>query len=79
MLDDKFSYTLHYSRGMEIVQNIKTSSIWNGEDCYTNDIFKKYGMEKCNPVDTPMDSGSKRHPACLTEPCTNLLLEVVAT
>ena len=50
---------LHHFVGMKVEQNDDTGEVWIGQGCYTGDILKRYGMENCNAVSTPMDPGLK--------------------
>lgn len=50
---------LHHFLGMKIIQDVKTNDVWIGQERYTSDILKTYGMENCKPAPTPMDPGHK--------------------
>ena len=50
---------LNHFLGVKIVQNHKTGTIWIGQRIYTEGILKRFGMENCKPLATPVDPGLK--------------------
>ena len=40
-------------------QNSKTGEIWIGQPAYTQAVIKKFGLEHCKPVTTPVTPGMK--------------------
>ena len=64
---------LYHFLGMKVIQNIKSpgGSIWVGQDRYTQDILRKYGMSNCKPASTPMDPGYKPESAKDTDELVN--------
>ena len=50
---------LHHFLGMSIVQNEENKTVWIGQPAYTKNVLKKFGMQDCTPVNTPVDVGSK--------------------
>ena len=50
---------LNYFLGISVKQNAKMGEIWIGQPEYTNAVLKKFGMENCKPVITPISSGTK--------------------
>ena len=50
---------LHYFLGMTIVQNETEGYTWIGHPSYTENLLKKFGMQDCKPVHTPVDTSTK--------------------
>lgn len=50
---------LSYFLGMKVEQDEKNGSVWIGQHAYTESLLKKFGMEDCKPVSTPVDISSK--------------------
>ena len=48
---------LKYILGQQVIQ--KNGKVWIGQPTYTENILKKFGMESCKPVETPVDLSSK--------------------
>ena len=48
---------LHYFLGMTIKQT--DEKIWIGQPKYTENLLKKFGMQDCKPVSTPVEPGQK--------------------
>ena len=48
---------LKYILGLQVIQ--EDGKVWIGQPTYTASIIKKYGMENCKPVETPVDLSSK--------------------
>ena len=41
--------------GIQIERNCQACTIWIHQKSYTESILKRFGMEACNSVSTPMD------------------------
>ena len=50
---------LNYFLGVKIVQNHRAGTIWIGQPTYTEEVLKKFGMENCKPLNTPVEVGLK--------------------
>ena len=50
--------TLHHFLGMKITYT-DSGDIWIGQPTYARDVLKKFGMDDCKPVATPVESGNK--------------------
>ena len=50
---------LHYFLGVSVKQNSETGEIWIGQPAYTQAVIKKFGLEHCKPVTTPVTPGMK--------------------
>ena len=50
---------LHHFLGMSVVQNETRKTVWIGQTAYTENLLKKFEMEHCKPVSTPVNVGSK--------------------
>ncbi|CAB4042840.1 Hypothetical predicted protein [Paramuricea clavata] len=48
---------LKYILGLQVIQ--EDGKVWISQPTYTASIIKKYGMENCKPVETPVDLSSK--------------------
>ncbi|OIT02422.1 retrovirus-related pol polyprotein from transposon tnt 1-94 [Nicotiana attenuata] len=48
---------MSYYLGLEVKQ--MEDGIFISQECYTKEILKKFNMLDCNPVNTPMESGTK--------------------
>lgn len=48
---------MKYFRGLEVRQG--KSGIFVSQEAYANGILKRYRMEECIPVTTPMELGAK--------------------
>lgn len=48
---------LKYFLGIQVIQ--EDGKVWIGQPTYTENILKKFGMEDCKPVSTPVDANSK--------------------
>ena len=44
---------------LSIEQNEQNGSVWIGQHVYTETLLKKFGMEDCKPVSTPVDISLK--------------------
>ena len=58
---------LKYILGQQVIQ--KNGKVWIGQPTYTENILKKFGMENCKPVETPVDLSSKLIKAKETVKC----------
>ena len=50
---------LHYFLGMRVVQDPSTGSVWIGQQSYTEDVLRRFGMENSKPIRTPVDTSTK--------------------
>ena len=50
---------LHYFLGVKVVQDKDTGNIWIGQDSYTESILRRFGMENCKAIRTPVDASTK--------------------
>ena len=50
---------LHYFLGMTVVQDETQGSVWIGQPLYTESVLKRFGMQDCKPVATPVDVSTK--------------------
>ena len=50
---------LHYFLGVSVKQSYDTGKIWIGQPAYTQAAIKKFGLEHCKPVTTPVTPGTK--------------------
>ena len=50
---------LHYFLGVSVKQSYETGKIWIGQPAYTRAVIKKFGLEHCKPVTTPVTPGTK--------------------
>ncbi|KAK3732471.1 hypothetical protein QZH41_003774 [Actinostola sp. cb2023] len=48
---------LKYFLGVQVIQ--EDGKVWIGQPTYTENILKKFGMENCKPVSTPVDPNFK--------------------
>ena len=62
---------LSYFLGMKVEQNEQNGSVWIGQRAYTESLLKRFGMEDCNPVSTPVDISSKLTHATDNDDCIN--------
>ena len=62
---------LSYFLGMKVEQNEQNGSVWIGQRAYTESLLKRFGMEDCNPVSTPVDISSKLTHATDNDDCMN--------
>ena len=58
-LDVKDMGELHHFLGMIVMQDEKQRSVWIGQTTFTENLLKRFGMQDCKPVSTPVDIGSK--------------------
>ena len=45
--------------GMKTEQNEQNGCVWIGQCAYTESLLKRFGMEDCKQVNTPIDASSK--------------------
>ena len=57
--DMKDMGVLNHFLGIQVVQDKKRQSTWIGQSGYITEILKRFGMEDCHPVKTPVDSNAK--------------------
>jgi hypothetical protein len=60
---------LHHFLGMKIVQDESTGNVWVGQQVYTENLLRKFGMESAKPVATPVDSSTKLVKATANDEC----------
>ena len=60
---------LHYFLGTKILQDEKSGNIWIGQPVYTNNLLKRFGMQDCKAVSTPVDTSTKLVKATSDDEC----------
>ena len=50
---------LHYFLGVSVKQNSETGETWISQPAYIQAVLKKFGLEHCKPVNTPVTPGTK--------------------
>ncbi len=50
---------LHYFLGVNVIQNAAAGDVWIGQPNYAQAILKKFGMNECKAVSTPVTPGTK--------------------
>ena len=50
---------LHYFLGVNVKQNSDGGNIWIGQPSYTQEVLKKFRLERCKPAATPVAQGTK--------------------
>ena len=58
---------LHHFLGISVVQDETQKYAWLGQPTYTEKLLKKFGMQDCKPVGTPVDVGTKLEKATSEE------------
>ena len=58
---------LHHFLGISVVQDETQGYAWLGQPTYTKNVPKKFGMQDCKPVGTPVDVGTKLEKATREE------------
>ena len=48
---------LKYILGLQVIQ--ENGKVWIGQPTYTENFLKKFGMESCKTLETPVDSSSR--------------------
>ena len=61
---------LHHFLGISVVQDERRKK-WIGQPAYTKNLLKKFEIEHCEPVRTPINAGSKLEIAKDKEECIN--------
>ena len=62
---------LYHFLGISVVQEERRQTMWIGQPAYTENFLKKFEMEHCKPVSTPISAGSKLEIAKEEEECIN--------
>ena len=62
---------LHHFLGMSVDQNEKNKTVWIGHPSYIENLLRKFGMQDCTPVNTPVDVGSKLETTTDEEECAD--------
>ena len=60
---------LHYFLGTNILQDEKSENIWIGQPVYTTNLLKRFGMQDCKAVGTPVDVSTKLVKATSDDDC----------
>ena len=50
---------LSYFLGVKVIHDHNAGSVWIGQQSYTESILRKFGMEDCKTIRTPVDSSTK--------------------
>ena len=50
---------LHHFLGMTVVQDKNKKSVWIGQPAYAENLLRKFRMQDCKPVGTPVDISTK--------------------
>ena len=50
---------LHYFLGVRVIQDPSTGSVWIGQQSYTENVLRRFGMENSKPIRTPVDTSTK--------------------
>ena len=50
---------LNYFLGVKVIQDYSAESVWIGQQSYTENILRKFGMEDAKKIQTPVDSSTK--------------------
>ena len=50
---------LGYFLGVKVVQDQDTGNIWIGQESYIESILRRFGMENCKTIRTPVDASKK--------------------
>ena len=61
---------LHHFLGIKIIQDEATGSVGVGQQAYTENLLKKFGMETLSPVATAVDTSTKLVKALESDECT---------
>ena len=64
---------LSYFLGIRVERHAD-DSIWIGQPLYTENLLKKFGMQDCKPVNTPVNAGSKLTQAADEDKCIDQTL-----
>jgi transposase InsO family protein len=60
---------LHHFLGISVVQDENRKTVWIGQPAYIENLLRKFEMEHCKPVSTPVNAGSKLEIAKEEEEC----------
>ena len=52
---------IHFILGMTIKRGRATRTLTISQGQYLRDLLKRFGMEECKPMSTPLESGKKFH------------------
>ena len=52
---------IHFILGMTIKRDRATKTLTISQGQYLKDLLKRFGMEECKPISTPLESGKKFH------------------
>ena len=61
---------LHYFLGISVKQE-KSGAVWISQPVYTESLLRKYDMQDCKPVSTPVESGTKLKVATDEDECVD--------
>ena len=50
---------LHYFLGVKVIQDRKNKRVWIGQQSYTENILRQFGMEDAKTIRTPVDTSTK--------------------
>jgi len=56
---------MHYFLGMEVWQ--KDGEVFVPQAKYANEVLRRFHMEKCKPMQTPLAANSRKEDATLSE------------
>ena len=63
MISERFSMDdrgeIHHILGMEVRRDRINKTLTINQQSYLKDVLARFGMEKCNPVSTPLETGKK--------------------
>lgn len=49
----------HYILGMKLTRDRENGKLWLNQNSYIEDMLKKFNMDQCNPISTPIDINQK--------------------
>ena len=50
---------VHFILGMEVIRNRKNKVLTINQKAYLKNVPKRFGMEDCKPIATPLEAGKK--------------------
>ena len=50
---------LHHFLGVKVVQDHNTGNVWIGQEVYTENILRHFGMDEAKSIRTPVDTSTK--------------------
>ena len=50
---------LSYFLGIKVKQDHKSGSVWIGQESYTENVLRRFGMEDAKTIRTPVDTSTK--------------------